>query len=310
VRSARRFYRLAVTLGAAGTLAVVLAVAVALRALDLGLPSPQALREACGQVLPSALSAGSLLVLGLAALSITVLGRGTRSLLRQLQGRRRTLAAITVPEARDVGGERVLLIDDPRPLAFCAGYLRPRVYLSTGAMQQLGVDELTAVLAHEAHHARRRDPLRLLIAAVLGDALFFLPALRRLHARYATLAELAADEAAVRRARDPAPLASALLAFGETPQAGVVGIAPERVDHLLGERTRWELPTSLLVAALVTIAGLLAVTLLAARTMAPGGLDLAMLSAESCMIAMTVGPIALAAGLLVLTRQRIAQARR
>ena len=56
---------------------------------------------------------------------------------------------------------------------------------------------------------------------------------------------------------DRRSLAAALLAFAERP-AGVVGIAPERIDHLLGERPSGELPFSLLMGALVTLAALTA----------------------------------------------------
>ena len=74
---------------------------------------------------------------------------------------------------------------------------------------------------------------------VLRDALFFLPVLRDAERRYAALAEVAADEAAVRSA-GAEPLASALLYFGEQP-GGAVGIAAERVDHLLGQPAKWRL---------------------------------------------------------------------
>ena len=132
--------------------------------------------------------------------------------------------------ARDRGRE-VLVIPGAQPLAFCAGLLRPRVYVSTGALERLGEAELAAVVAHEAHHAARRDPLRLLVARAIGDA-YSLGALPR---REQALAELAADAAAV-RCRGVAPLASALLAFDPT------AIAPERVDRLAGEAPRHEVP--------------------------------------------------------------------
>src|SRR4051794_29773313 len=69
--------------------------------------------------------------------------------------------------------------DDPTPQAFCAGYVRQRVYISTGALALLSEPELAAVRAHDRHHAASRDPLRLACARVCSHALFFLPALRR-----------------------------------------------------------------------------------------------------------------------------------
>ena len=81
----------------------------------------------------------------------------------------------------------------------------------------LSEDALAAVVEHEAHHASRRDPLRILIARAIGEA-YSLSALPR---REQALSELAADAAAVRR-RGAAPLAAALLAFdagGSRPSA-------------------------------------------------------------------------------------------
>ena len=97
------------------------------------------------------------------------------------------------------------VIDDDRPLAFCAGLLHPRVYVSRGALGMLGEAELSAVLAHERHHARRRDPLRLASTRVLADALFFAPPLGELIRRQQSLAEIGAT-----RLRWPQPVATAL----------------------------------------------------------------------------------------------------
>ena len=139
-----------------------------------------------------------------------------------------------------------------RPLAFCAGLLHPRVYVSTGAVQRLSEDELAAVVEHEAHHARRRDPLRILIARAIGEA-YALTALPR---REQALAELAADAAAVRR-RGAAPLAAALLAFD------AAAIAPERVDRLVGTPPNDEVPRALVAGAGLVIVALVALIALA-----------------------------------------------
>jgi hypothetical protein len=126
------------------------------------------------------------------------------------------------------------------------------VYVSTAAVERLGADELAAVVTHEAHHAERRDPLRILIARAIGDA-YSLGALPR---REQALAELAAD-AAVVRSRGAAPLASALLAFDAAE------IAPERVDRLAGGSPRDEVPRALVAGAGAVIAALLVVLALA-----------------------------------------------
>jgi Zn-dependent protease with chaperone function len=164
----------------------------------------------------------------LAALALVdglVLWRAVPSLWRQTRAQRR-LRRLPVRGRREVGGHAVTVVRDRRPLAFCAGVLRPRVYVSDAALDRLGDAGLRAVVEHEAHHARRRDPLRLLLAQTAADAFGFLPPLRGLARSQAALADLAADAAAVAAARSAAPLATALLTL-EDP-------APERVDQLLG----------------------------------------------------------------------------
>jgi Zn-dependent protease with chaperone function len=306
VGSARSLYRLNIALAAVATLALALGAAAALRAISFDGRTAGVIASACRQFLLPDASAAAVAVLALASLSVAVLALGAHSLARQLLALRRFGARARPVDELVIDTTRVRLVDDPEPKAFCAGYLRPRVYLSTGALERLDADELRAVLAHERHHQRRRDPLRILIVHVLSDALFFVPVLRRLRRRYAALAELAADEAAVRAAGDRAPLASALLAFGETSNpAVVVGIAPERVDHLLGEPPRWELPISLLLGGLVTIAALGAVALGTASATAPGTLSLATLVTQACMLAMTAAPIILGAWLLLVCTRRL-----
>ena len=127
---------------------------------------------------------------------------------------------------REIAGRAVTVVADARPLAFCGGLLRPGLYVSDAALARLGERELRAVIEHEAHHARRRDPLRLVAAQTAADAFGFLPPLRGLARAEAALADLAADAAAVAAVGSRAPLASAWLALEEP--------APERVDHLLG----------------------------------------------------------------------------
>jgi hypothetical protein len=96
---------------------------------------------------------------------------------------------------------RVTVIADPLPQPFCAGYLHPRVYVSRRTVE-LTKAELDAVLAHEHHHRRVRDPLRLACARILSQALFFVPVLRSLSERYAESAEL--SEITPRSERTPA----------------------------------------------------------------------------------------------------------
>ena len=62
------------------------------------------------------------------------------------------------------------------------------VYVSQRTVELLTEAELEAVLAHEHHHRRVRDPLRVAGGRILSEALFFVPVLRKLCERYAELA--------------------------------------------------------------------------------------------------------------------------
>jgi hypothetical protein len=188
----------------------------------------------------------------LAALALAdalVVWRLGPSLWRQARVRRR-LRGLPVLGRREIGGHAVTVVRDRRPLAFCAGLARPAVYVSDAALARLGEGELRAVIEHEAHHARRRDPLRLLAAQTTADAFGFLPPLRGLARSSVALADLAADAAAVAAVGSRAPLAAALLALEEP--------APERVDHLLG-RPLAAVPPGALAGAVVAVAALAAV---------------------------------------------------
>jgi beta-lactamase regulating signal transducer with metallopeptidase domain len=305
---ARSIFGLQIAVGAIGLGVTGLALFVALTALTLDAPSSAALVEACRSFVLPQLSFGSGAALVLGSIAFAVLALAARSAVRQVVVRRRFLRTLDVCGPAPAGDATLFI--DQRPQAFCAGLLRPRIYISTGALRALAPEELEAVLAHEAHHARYRDPIRILLARMLSESLFFLPVLRRLADRYAALAEIAADAAAVRRhGGDTRPLAAALLAFDEQVSSPMVGIAPERVDHLLGERPRWELPVALLAWAMVVVLALVIVAVRTAQATAHAAVSLPLIAAELCMVAMAVAPLAVGAAALLGSR-RILRRRR
>ena len=117
-----------------------------------------------------------------------------------------------------------VLVDAELPLVFTQGLLNPKVWLSTGLMRMLTDDELEAVLRHEAHHRKVRDPLKILIARCLAQALFFVPAARDICEAYCVAKEIAADDSATRAMGNALPLARAirkLLAIRPAPMPGI-----------------------------------------------------------------------------------------
>src|SRR3954451_22517589 len=303
-RRAGRVYGLALALAALGALVAGAAVLDLLRGFDVPAARATHLRVLGERLTAPSLNLEDALILPLAALGLAALARGASSSMRQVAAQRRFLDSLAFA-GRLPSHPHVRLVDDDRPQAFCAGHLRPRVYVSRGTVRMLGAAELDAVLAHEAHHRLRRDPLRIAAARGLCDALFFLPVLRRLTECYCALAELSADEAAVGSLDgDPAPLASAMLTFGEATDPAVVGIAPERVDHLLGRSPGWGLPGMLLAvgAASIALIGLLAWQV-GRGALITTSLNLPLLSSQPCVVVLAFVPFALSAAAVWLLRR-------
>jgi Zn-dependent protease with chaperone function len=173
------------------------------------------------------------------------LGLGARALVRQAIAsrvllRRVRALAITAPEALAQAAQqtrlagRVVLVDAADSFSFVYGVMTPRVAVSRGLLERTTDDELRAVLEHERYHVRNIDPFKAALVRVLSEALFILPALESLRARYVTGRELAADRRAValcgRR-----PLAGALLKVVRGPDWSELGGAaaissPELLD--------------------------------------------------------------------------------
>lgn len=255
-----------------------------------------------------AANAGAVAVTALAGLGLLMLGAAAWASARELLADRSFRRALAARSPMPLYGASVF--NDERPQAFCAGLLHPRVYFSTGALERLDGPALGAVLAHERHHTSRHDPLRLACGRVLAAGLFFIPSLGRLVERQHALAEISADETALRRSGgDPAALASAMLSFSQEGDADAVGVDPERVDHLLGEHIRWRFPVALCVATAALLSLLIIVAVLAAHV-AAGSATLAppFLSSQPCIAVLAMIPAA--AGLTGLACARAWRAQR
>lgn len=292
---AARLYRLHLAIAIGGVLGVVLALLVAVDAATTHAQPPGTLIATVFYSRAFVPGADAALLLGLGVIVAASLGLGLRAAAIefrvQLHARRVLRGSVGVA----VGSAVVHLIEDDRPLAFCQGLLRPRIYVSSGTFSTLAPAEIEALLAHERHHAQRRDPLRLAVARVLGGALFFLPVLPRLLERYADEAELAADEAALRDGQDVAALAAALLAFDERG----AGVHPDRVDTLLGERAEPRLPSAWILA---TAAIIVAIASLGQAGATLNGHEYLLVAAPAFLVATGVAAVALVAPISVLRR--------
>jgi len=225
---------LALLVGIGAAFALALGVVIARRApanLD-----PFAACERLTTTLVARLdSAGHLLpiaVLGVVLLAAALaLGHQlwvTRRVLGRVLAGRMPLPARLVRLERLTGIEgRLDLVAEDASYVFCYGMWSPRICVSAGLVDLLTDDELEAVLRHEAHHVRHRDPVKILVSRSVASGLFFLPLAGALRNGYLAAKELCADADAT-AAGGELPLARALckLLHADRPEwpAGVLAV--------------------------------------------------------------------------------------
>ena len=128
-------YRLQLGLGAAGLGACALVLAAGVSSVHVRPDAAHRLDVAGVGLTYPAVNAAALALLALAALGAAVLIVTARAAWRQIRAHRRFIRALPVrgPLAEH---PTVLVVDAAAPLAFCAGWLRPRVYVSTGVLER------------------------------------------------------------------------------------------------------------------------------------------------------------------------------
>ena len=155
--------------------------------------------------------------------------------------------------------DRLTCLADTGLTACCYGFVRPRVAISADLLARLDDQELLAVLAHEGHHLRHRDPARYLVIHALASAAFMFPVASALRHRLETRVELAADRAAL-AVTSRGALAGALLSAlaGPAPVVGAVGLSATeaRIAHLAGRPVLPPIPARTVVASLGVLAGI------------------------------------------------------
>ncbi|HYN64573.1 MAG TPA: M56 family metallopeptidase, partial [Candidatus Limnocylindrales bacterium] len=209
-------------------------LATLLAGAALSLPEVEAGRDlasllhACALALRAqyATPAGALLSAAGVGLIVTVLGRLAWCLCRELlvarHARQVRLDALRLVAQRD---ERLgfLVLEHTVPSAYCLPGRRREVVLTSGALQVLDAEELTAVLAHEEAHLRGNHHLVIAAARGLRRAFPFVPLFRWAAQDVAELLEMLADDEASRRSgRLVVATALVRLAEGKVP-AGALG---------------------------------------------------------------------------------------
>lgn len=280
-----------------GTLTVALS-AVALIGTFISGDAPWAPVQACCEAAIAKVSFGWLLLVAVGLISMIALVRLAFSSWLMIKANARVHSLRKLASTEMVAGHDCLVLEDARPLAFCGGLVRPRVFLSRNLINELGPAELAAVVAHEAHHQNRRDPLRNSITRVMAYGFFFLPMLREFGQKCVERSEIAADQAAVAGGEsERKALASALLSLHGRESEGVaVSLSSDRIGVLAGEKPSWIPSRNGALLSMSALGVLLAGPVLAAELVTRTPVGIEALGLHVCLAALIVAPLLLSAG--------------
>jgi Zn-dependent protease with chaperone function len=230
-----------------------------------------AMMRACLSVLRAqyASPAGAAAGFGGVAVVVTVLGRVAWSYGSALAEARRCRAlhddALAVL-ARPGPAADIRIIDNDHPAVYCVPGRR-RIVLTTGALSCLDNGQLAAVLAHERAHLSERHHLVLRLAAALENAFPAVPFFGVAARQIAYLVEVAADDAAARRAPRLTVAAALLAVAAAGVPAGALGAggsaAAQRIRRLIDPPLQGSAARRALTSAALAAAAIMAVTVLA-----------------------------------------------
>jgi Zn-dependent protease with chaperone function len=132
-------------------------------------------------------------------------------------------------------GVDVGLVVSRYPFSFVWGYLRSKLVVSTGLLNALSSEELSALLEHEAAHHFRRDNLSKWVLTVCKYASPVSPLNRLLYRWWNEQVEMVCDEVAARRTSSPAEVAGALVRIKRLSPATVPGRLQVSESGFFGE---------------------------------------------------------------------------
>lgn len=162
--------------------------------------------------LPGQVGSVALIVLGLAT-SVVIIGRVWRSL-RALHLRSRDHAQAARIIGRPIGRADVVVVDAPRPAAYCVMGRPNAIVITSAALSTLNGRQLAAVLAHENAHLTGHHHQLLMALRALAETLPRLPLIRSGADSVAALLEMCADDTAARSVGTPSLLSGLLTLAG------------------------------------------------------------------------------------------------
>jgi Zn-dependent protease with chaperone function len=169
---------------------------------------------------------------------------------------RREHAALVAATGRPGDEPDVAIVDHDAPAVYCLPQGRHQIVVSAGALAALTPAQLHAVLTHERTHLRRHHHVIMALATALARAFPRVPLLSQARIQVAVLAEMAADDAAIRcHRRDDLAAALVVLATAGSQPATLAASGPEAMARLQRILARQQPRTGL--ARLAATAGLI-----------------------------------------------------
>jgi beta-lactamase regulating signal transducer with metallopeptidase domain len=170
----------------------------------------------------------------------------TANLLNNIQSAKTTLPSFLRKILKELGitTSQVILYKSYKPSVFCAGFCKPKIYISSKLINQLNKNELTAVLVHEVQHLRSYDPLRTFFLSIFDKLFFFVPLVKELSKRIRLNQETIADNFAVNFVGKQAYLKTIVkvdkINFSQPilESTGFENLLNKRVKHLLGKSAK------------------------------------------------------------------------
>ncbi|MFB6978848.1 M56 family metallopeptidase [Streptomyces scopuliridis] len=144
--------------------------------------------------------AGAVEHIGIAASAVVVAAHVVSFAFHALRARgaRNSHRRILDKVGRPSEGLRATVVDHEVPAAYCLPGRRPRIVLSTGAVELLSTAELGAVVEHERAHIAGRHHLVIIASQAFATVFRRLPLARHLREQIPLLLEMAADDRALR----------------------------------------------------------------------------------------------------------------
>ena len=128
------------------------------------------------------------------------------------------------------------VIKNTHSFAFCLGFRKPHIYISTQTIKTMTTKELEAILWHEKYHLEHRDSLTMFIASITQFLFPFFPMVADLLQQYKIEREIQADNTAIRELGTRKPLISVLRKLLQHPTPSLLFASAIGDNRTLEER--------------------------------------------------------------------------